>query len=228
MIPRRDPVKSTSGGVIILSAETAPGDLSGFLAGTPAEGFGPPAVASGCLCISEDTGRCIGVPSRLRGNPLSRWCPTVYVKFAPACTTPSHRRGARLRRCGASACAGGTAWRRRPKPGSRPAPPRPPSPHAGSACDPPAGRWCSRWPCVHRIESDLVLKRIRGKAEHQPVVGIVHVAVVVDPLRQDRRVVAKHPPSPSIRPSTSTPCVFQKCSRSMNTQFSASLSPSRR
>ena len=55
-------------GLITLSAEKAPGNLSSFLA-APRRGVWPPAVASGCLSISEAIGRCIGVTSRLRGKP---------------------------------------------------------------------------------------------------------------------------------------------------------------
>ena len=64
-------------GVITLSSETVPGYLSGFLA-RHRRGDRPPAVASGCLYISESTGCCIAfLPGS--GCPVSDQACGVYV-----------------------------------------------------------------------------------------------------------------------------------------------------
>ena len=54
----RESVTEADSGGVALSAGTAPGRLSGVLVGIPRRGVGPPAAASGCLCIGEASGHC--------------------------------------------------------------------------------------------------------------------------------------------------------------------------
>ena len=65
-------------GVITLSAETAPSDLSGFLAGTPAEGFAPLQQPPAVFASTKPPGTASAFPPA-QGAPVSDHACGVYV-----------------------------------------------------------------------------------------------------------------------------------------------------
>lgn len=59
---------------------------------------------------------------------------------------------------------------------------RPAKPRVGNGCDFPAGRWCSRSAPGRPRRTRSRLGTLDCVAKYQPVIGVLHMAIIVDPF----------------------------------------------